>query len=39
MSRKNVNQVISMVVDAIDRYIALELERATMGCFFEHHEM
>lgn len=40
MSRsKNVNQVISAVVEAIALYSASELDLATVGCFFEHQEM
>ena len=37
--RWKVIQVIFAIVDAIARYSTFELERATIGCFFDDHEM
>lgn len=39
MSRRNVSQVIYVIVEVIDRYSASELEWDTVGCFFEHQDM
>jgi len=37
--RRNVNQVISTAVLAMERYSASVLEREIVCCFFEHHEI
>lgn len=40
MSRyKNVSEVNSVVMKAINLYSAFELDRTTVDCFLEHHEM
>lgn len=36
---KNVSQVNSAVVEAMDMYSTFELDQAIIGCLLEHHEM
>ena len=36
---KNVNQVISTIIDTVDQCFASKLEQAIVDCFFEHHKI